>query len=303
MERVPEERRATAGAGPDGSARRRVLRRELHGRESASSVRARTNARRPAIRFDPHALGSWTRSRLDGAVFAAMPLVDLGVDANVLKIVLVIVLLVLSLSLHEVAHAFVAYRCGDTTAKDLGRLTLNPIVHIDPWMTILLPALLYTTTGFVFGGAKPVPVSYHRLRHPLRDMSLVALAGPVTNFVLAFVFLLLFKLMVEQGWYNDAALTPRARARDLLPQVLLAAAGLNVVLTVFNLFPIPPLDGSRVMAWLLPSSARDAYLAFERWGLVLVFVLLVLPGSPLRRIFFAGVNTLETWLYRAAGLY
>lgn len=270
--------------------------------ERASRPSARTNARRPPIRFDPHALGSWTRNRLDGAVFAAMPMIDVGVDARVLEIVLVIILLVLSLALHEVAHAWVAYRCGDTTARDLGRLTLNPIAHIDPWMTIALPALLYYSTGFAFGGAKPVPVSFHRLRHPLRDMSLVAIAGPLTNLLLAVVFLLLFKLMVLHGWYNDAAETQQERMHDLLPRVLLRGAGLNVVLTVFNLFPIPPLDGSRVMAWLLPSSARDAYLAFERWGMILVFVLLVLPKSPLVNVLEGAVNALETVLFRVTGL-
>jgi Zn-dependent protease len=219
-----------------------------------------------------------------------------GLDTSTLKFVLVIVLLVLCLSLHEVAHGVVALRCGDTTARDAGRLTLNPIVHIDPVMTVILPAFLYLTTGFVFGGAKPVPVAFHRLRHPWRDMSLVALAGPLTNLLLAVLFIFLYKLMVLNGWYNGAADTVHERKMDLLPQVLSQTAVLNVVLTVFNLFPIPPLDGSRVLAWLLPDSLRGAYVGFERWGMFLVFALLCLPQSPLNGVFLHSVGAILDWL-------
>jgi Zn-dependent protease len=221
---------------------------------------------------------------------------QLGFDTDTLKFVLVIVLLVLCLSLHEVAHGVVALSCGDTTARDAGRLTLNPIVHIDPVMTVILPAFLYLTTGFVFGGAKPVPVNFHRLRHPWRDMSLVALAGPLSNLLLAVLFLFLYKLMVTTGWYNGAGADAYERRLDLLPQVLLTTVNLNVVLTVFNLFPIPPLDGSRIMAWLLPDNLRHAYVAFERWGLVLVVALLVLPMSPLRGVFQGAVSALTGWV-------
>ena len=105
-------------------------------------------------------------------------------------------LLVISLGIHEAAHAWVALKCGDTTARDLGRITLNPIPHIDPFMTVILPVLLVVSGGFFFGGAKPVPVNFHNLRHPLRDMALVALAGPVSNFFLAAFFFLCEKVMV-----------------------------------------------------------------------------------------------------------
>ena len=118
-----------------------------------------------------------------------MVVVPFAEDAGVLITILTMVLLVISLGIHEAAHAWVAWKCGDSTAKDLGRITLNPLVHIDPVRTILLPVLLYYSTGHAFGGAKPVPVNFHRLRHPWRDMSLVAFAGPASNFLQAIFFL------------------------------------------------------------------------------------------------------------------
>ncbi len=203
-----------------------------------------------------------------------LPLQFSGLDP--LGIALVLVLLVLSLGVHEAAHAWVAWKCGDSTAKDLGRITLNPIAHIDPFMTILLPAfLLYTSNGHsFFGGAKPVPVNFNRLRHPWRDMSLVALAGPFSNLVLAAFFWTLCHFFVRTGWYNGAAEFPIARQSDLLPEVLASATVYNLLLTVFNLVPIPPLDGSRVMAYLLPSAMRQHYTAIGQYGLLIVFALI-----------------------------
>ena len=171
----------------------------------------------------------------------------------------VITILILSLAIHEAAHAFVANLCGDPTAKEQGRLTLNPIAHIDPVMTLIVPLFLWMSTGFLFGGAKPVPVSPHRLRHPLRDMSLVAIAGPLSNILLAILFTVLY-------WGVIA----------------------NVFLAVFNMVPIPPLDGSRVMAYLLPSGLRASYMRLESFGLMIViFVFFVLPGS---REFLSGAS-------------
>lgn len=217
-------------------------------------------------------------------------------DLDILGIVLGLVLFVLCSAVHEAAHAWVAWRCGDPTAKDLGRLTLNPIPHIDPWMTILLPLmLLWASHGrFAFGGAKPVPVNFHRLRHPWRDMSLVALAGPASNILLAVLFLLLRQFFVSTGFYNGAAPIPEAREIDLLPVVLDTAAGFNVILAVFNLVPIPPLDGSRVMAWILPGSVREAYLRFESFGLLVIFGLYYLV-TPFRIMLWeTEVRVLDT---------
>lgn len=195
------------------------------------------------------------------------------------QLVLGLILLVISLGIHEAAHGWVALKCGDPTARDLGRITLNPIPHIDPFMTLILPAMLfYFSQGrMMFGGAKPVPVNFHRLRHPWRDMSLVALAGPASNLVLAVLFMAGFKFFLTHGLYHGAAPTVTARADDLLPRVLLNAANFNVLLAVFNIVPIPPLDGSRVMAWLLPEGLRPAYTGLERFGLLIVFGLLYLP--------------------------
>ena len=216
---------------------------------------------------------------------------------NPVKIAMVIVLLVLSLGAHEAAHAWAALKCGDSTGRDLGRMTLNPIPHIDLWMTILLPTLLYYSTGgrFVFGGAKPVPVQFNRLRHPWRDMSLVALAGPLTNLVLALLFLAGREFFMQTGWYNGAAASYFLRGHELLPEVLYESARFNVILFVFNLVPIPPLDGSRVMAWLLPSNLRESYVALERWGMMIVLALLYLP-TPLRSWISRTVYTVLHWM-------
>jgi Zn-dependent protease len=203
----------------------------------------------------------------------------IGPDTGTIGIILSIVLLVICLGIHEAAHAWVAWKCGDSTGKDLGRITLNPIPHIDPFMTIILPAFMVWQTGFLFGGAKPVPVNFHRLRHPWRDMSLVALAGPFSNLLLALFFLVAWKFFVSTGFYHDAAASMYTRQDDLLPQVLESTVHFNILLTVFNLVPIPPLDGSRVMAWILPPGVREPYVALERYGLLIVFGLVFLvPG-------------------------
>lgn len=207
---------------------------------------------------------------LFGAALCALVPAQGRLDSGTLEMVeiaFVITFIVISLALHEAAHAWVAWKCGDPTAKDLGRITLNPIASIDPFWTILLPGALMLMGQPPFGGAKPVPVSYHRLRNPLRDMMLVALAGPVTNFLLSILFLLALKAAYTFGDY---------RPRDLMFGVLQTSVYANLMLTVFNLIPIPPLDGSRVMAWLLPSGIRETYVGLERFGMLLVFGVLVL---------------------------
>lgn len=217
------------------------------------------------------------------ALFALAPPAPMqGLGLTPAGIALVIAFLVISLGIHEAAHAWTALQCGDPTGRDLGRITLNPIPHIDPFMTILLPVVLVlTNAGFIFGGAKPVPVSYHRLRHPLRDMALVAFAGPLTNFLLAIVFVFFAKVAIAAGYAPDM----------LLPKVLYLSAFYNLLLTVFNLMPVPPLDGSRVMAWLLPSSIRDTYMGLERFGLILVIVL-VFMVPQFQAVLWSGITSL-----------
>lgn len=213
-------------------------------------------------------------------------------DLPPIGIALVIAMIVISLGAHEAAHGWVALKCGDTTARDLGRITLNPIPHIDPFLTIVLPAICLLSGGFLIGGAKPVPVNYYNLRRPLRDMAIVALAGPASNFLLAMLLFLANKVLVEElGIWDAQALGPRILARALT---------FNLVLAAFNLLPIPPLDGSRVMTWLLPRGVREPYAGLERFGLILVvvFVFLVPGVSTLVQetifLMYDGIESLVT---------
>lgn len=211
--------------------------------------------------------------------------------AQIIQIGCLIAILILSLGLHEYAHALVAYLCGDDTAKRLGRMTPNPVAHIDLVMTIILPAALYFMAGVMFGGAKPVPVVPARLRHPLRDMMFVALAGPVTNLILAVLFMLLWKASEAHWGYKPA---------DLLPTVMHGAVVFNLLLAVFNMLPIPPLDGSRVMAYLLPQPLREPYVGLERFGLLLVIgFIYLLPGG--RYVILDAIQWLFSQLYDATG--
>jgi Zn-dependent protease len=201
--------------------------------------------------------------------------------------VLVIVLLIVCLAVHEAAHAWVANLRGDSTAKDMGRMTINPIVHIDLFMTILLPAfLIFSGMPFLFGGAKPVPVNPHRLHHPMRDMMFVAIAGPASNFLLAALFFASLK------YVNSTELFVGKQ----MPLILGACISFNIILTIFNLIPIPPLDGSRVMAYLLPSSLREPYVALERFGMLVIFGLMFTGffGRVLRVAFEPMIRILDT---------
>lgn len=178
-----------------------------------------------------------------------------------------VLLLLISLSIHEAAHALVATWCGDDTAKSLGRLTINPIKHLDPMFSLVIPAFfLWATNGqFAFGGAKPVPVNPYRLRHPMRDMALVAVAGPISNLLLAVFFLFLAQLAPSLGWIHP---------NDKVAILLTLAGKTNLFLAVFNMVPIPPLDGSRVMGYLLPKRLAEPYLRIEQFGILIVLGLL-----------------------------
>ncbi len=217
----------------------------------------------------------WASRALAGTAFCAAVPMRGGDSMGSVAIVLIVAFLILSLALHEAAHAWVAYKCGDSTARDLGRLTLNPIPHIDLMFTIVIPGMLLAMgSPFIIGGAKPVPVNPMRLRHPLRDMMLVAIAGPLSNLLIACVFGFALRMALNDGWYPNAASSFDDREVQLLPVVLTQSMVVNVMLAVFNMLPIPPLDGSRVMTWLLPPPLRAGYVRLESFGILLVILVL-----------------------------
>lgn len=182
------------------------------------------------------------------------------------RIVVWILPVVFAITVHEVAHGWMAKRYGDNTAFSLGRLTLNPIKHIDLFGTIILPGLLIITgTGFIFGWAKPVPVESRNFKNPPHDMAIVALAGPAANILMALGWALLARLGVIIG---IEALS--------LPLIYTGIAGIsiNLVLALINLLPIPPLDGSRILSGILPSELAWRYNQLERYGFIILLVLL-----------------------------
>lgn len=184
------------------------------------------------------------------------------------KITIWAIPLIFAITLHEVAHGYVASWFGDQTARLSGRLTLNPIKHIDPVGTLLIPGLMLIVSNFVFGWAKPVPVDARNLRNPRRDLALVALAGPVANFLMAFFWGLIAKCGVLAEGYDNAWLG--------IPLIYMGGAGImiNVVLGVLNLIPLPPLDGGKVMSGLLPPRAAYQYQKIEPYGFLILLVLM-----------------------------
>ncbi|CAC9657321.1 FIG004556: membrane metalloprotease [uncultured Gammaproteobacteria bacterium] len=190
--------------------------------------------------------------------------------------------LIFAITVHEFAHGWVANQRGDSTARMLGRLTLNPIKHIDPVGTILMPAILFFTgSPFLFGWAKPVPINFNALKSPKQDMILVALAGPVSNFIMALLWLLVIVF-----------------ARNLQSQLLIDMAhfgiAINLVLGVFNLLPLPPLDGSRVVSALLPNHLAYRYNKLEAYGLYILLGLLFL--GIFERVILPIVNFILNYL-------
>lgn len=196
-----------------------------------------------------------------------------------------------AITLHEVAHGWAAKMLGDRTAERMGRLSLNPIHHIDPIGTLLVPGLLMVLGGIIFGWAKPVPVDFGKLRHPRRDTVLVAVAGPAAN------------LLMTLGW---ALITRLAHVIDTpfvtVPMSLMGVAGIviNLLLMLLNLLPIPPLDGGRIAAGLLPPRAADKFNKIEPYGFMILLLLMVTGG--LSGILALPLQIMQQLMFGIAGL-
>jgi Zn-dependent protease len=195
--------------------------------------------------------------------------------STVQKIAVMAVPMVFAIVLHEVAHGWVANRLGDPTARDLGRLTLNPISHIDLVGTILMPLMLFMLTDgrMLFGYAKPVPINPYNFRDPKKGMALSSLAGPGVNIAMALSFSLILRLIlmpldnaVPEPYWSWLA-TP-------LSYMFIYGIYINVILAVLNMIPIPPLDGSRVVYWLLPNRMAVTYYQLERFGIIILMLLM-----------------------------
>lgn len=177
--------------------------------------------------------------------------------------------IILAITLHEASHGYVAWKLGDDTAYMLGRVTFNPLRHIDPLGTIILPALLVFTTGYMFGYAKPVPVNYRKLRAPRRDMVLVAAAGPASNMLIALASAIGLRLIPETATITTA----------VIAEIFMYSIFFNVIIGIFNMIPLPPLDGGRVAVGLLPYPLSWYLARLERYGMVILLGLLI--GLPL----------------------
>jgi Zn-dependent protease len=189
----------------------------------------------------------------------------MGLDFGYIAIVLVVILM--SMTLHEAMHAFAGYWLGDNTAKDEGRLTLNPIKHIDPVLTIALPLILAVLGGPIFGGTKPVPFNPNNVRSREWGAALVGLAGPLTNLILSFVF---FVLLIVFGGTGG-----------IVTQSLQLAVVVNLGFFIFNMIPIPPLDGSQTLYTLTPDSIRQVMASMEQYGIILIFGIVMIASQQI----------------------
>ena len=195
----------------------------------------------------------------------------------ILEIIVVLIVILLSMTIHEAMHAFTGYALGDNTAKEEGRLTLNPIRHIDPVMTILLPLIMVVLRAPVFGGAKPVPFNPNRVRFGDWGAALVAISGPITNLVIAFIA---FGVGVFGGVINNTG----AVQSTIFGLIISTAVSVNLGFFVFNMLPIPPLDGSRILYAVAPNSVRSVMQKIEQNGVLLVMIIVVLFSDVIGQV-------------------
>lgn len=194
-----------------------------------------------------------------------------------------------SLTVHELAHAFAAYKKGDSTAKDAGRLTINPIKHLDIVGSVMMPFISFASGFLLIGWAKPVPVNRNNFKHPLKDDALVSFAGPLSNFILAIIFALLLSLV-----YNF-----QLTSSGIIINLIWYGVFFNIFLFAFNLLPIPPLDGSHILFDLFPGKLTARYLGIGFYGTI---ILLLFIYSPLWKYFFKMINYIITILLSVTGM-
>lgn len=215
-------------------------------------------------------------------------------ELNLLQRVAVWVIPVLfAITVHETAHGWMALRLGDPTAKMLGRLTLNPIRHIDPIGTVLVPGLLLMVGGFLFGWAKPVPITWENLRRPRQDMAWVAAAGPLSNLLMALIWAMVIRIGLLLGGFSDGIAV-------FLIYIGVAGLFVNTILMLLNMLPLPPLDGGRVVNALLPPRLAWRYSKIEPWGLPILLVLLI--TGMLGQILWPLISLTLSGLAAVAGL-
>ena len=193
------------------------------------------------------------------------------------EIIIVLIVILLSMTIHEAMHAFMGYMLGDNTAKEEGRLTLNPIKHIDPFMTILLPLIMVVLHAPVFGGAKPVPFNPNRVRFGDWGAALVAISGPITNLVIAFI-------VFGVGVFSDVINSAGAVQSTIFGLIISTAVSVNLGFFVFNMLPIPPLDGSRILYTVAPDGVRGVMQKIEQNGILLVMIIVVLFSDVIGRV-------------------
>lgn len=208
-------------------------------------------------------------------------------NLNFVGVILILVIIIFSVVLHELSHGIVAYFLGDHTAKDMGRLSFNPAKHIDPYMSILVPVILYIIGAPVFGGAKPVPIDNRNLKWGAWGMALVAIAGPITNFLLALIAFLI-------GHFSGLLYGGGGEIPEFIFSELVV---INIGFMIFNIIPIPPLDGSRVLYAIAPDAVRNIMSSMEQYGIIIIYFLILIFGQAFTSIMANGINGVLQFFY------